>query len=274
MTDSRPISQQALDTFSLIHSLQSNRKTRDQQKAFFIEGVRNFVQVCDHQYTLNNIIYSEKLCTSALARKLVRQRRRAGTPTLSVSPEQFRSISKTERASGVAAIVKQRWGQLNDINHTQGSWLIFDHVRSSGNLGTLIRSAEAFGNTGFIFLGNSIDPYSPDIVRASMAAVFRQTFIRSNNTSLKSWLKKHNHAPIGASPEAQSSFQSINYPQPCFLFLGNERKGLSTVQRHMCSSLVSIPMVGQGDSLNLGVAGSLLLYEVFRSSGMADNYQN
>jgi TrmH family RNA methyltransferase len=253
-------------TLNEIKRLQSDRRYRDARGAFFVEGVRNFVQASDNHFHLFCIIYSEKLLTAPLARKLVRRYRRAGVPTVRVTPEEFRRISQTQRASGVSAIVQQRWSRLKSAgSDTDLCWVILDQVRSPGNFGTLIRTSEAVGGAGFILLNRSVDPYLSVTVRATMGALFRQKFVRTNYQDLHRWLQRHNGSVVGASPDGPMNFHAFSYPRTTLLFLGEERQGLSPQQRSICDHLVRIPMVGQADSLNLGVAGSLLMYELFRA---------
>jgi len=249
-----------------VKKLQQHRHYRDTSGLFYIEGVRNFVQVMDNRFDVATIIYSEKLLTAPLARKLVRQSRREGINTFSVTPEEFRKVSVTERASGVAAIVRQRWVKLEEALPQAGlCWLALDTVRSPGNLGTLIRTSEAVGGAGLIFTNSQTDPFDPDVVRASMGAFFCQRFVRTNFTKLGLWMNRHCCQGIGASPDGSYDFHRFNYPPSSVLFLGEERQGLTQPQRDLCGHLVQIPILGAADSLNLGVAGSLLMYEIYRS---------
>jgi RNA methyltransferase, TrmH family len=249
-----------------IRQLQTDRAYRQSCQSFYVEGVRNFIWANDNQLQISKIVYSEKLLTAPIARKLVRQSRRAGIPCLSITPEQFRHISRTERASGVGAILQQPWAQLSEISPQAGlCWVVLDTVRSPGNLGALIRTSEAFGGSGFILLGERIDPFDPDVVRPSMGAIFRQRFVRSNVRSLRTWVHQQNCMVIGASPDGAMDLHKIQYPPGTLLFLGEEREGLTAIQRDLCQQLVRIPMVGAADSLNLAIAGSLMMYEVYRS---------
>ena len=255
-------------TLTKIKRLQTDQRYRDATGLFFVEGVRNFVQAVDNHFDITLIIYSERLLIVPLARKFVRRLRRNGITTVKVSPEEFRTISHTPRASGVGAIVKQQWANLNTIlPQSNLCWIVLDQVRSDGNLGTLVRTSEAIGGAGFVLLNNSVDPYDPAVIRASMGAVFRQQFIRTNHQKLKRRIKNISYSVIGASPDGAHNFQQFSYPHSVFLMLGEERQGLTEEQREMCDHLVHIPMVGGADSLNLGVAGSLLMYEVYRSRG-------
>ncbi|MEM7554260.1 MAG: RNA methyltransferase [Cyanobacteria bacterium P01_A01_bin.84] len=249
--------------------LQTHRTYRNASQQFYVEGVRNFIRVIDNKFDVSTIIYSEKLLTSAIARMLVRRSRRAGISCLKVTPEQFRYISHTEKASGVGAIVDQPWTKLNDLSLEKGiCWIVLETVRSSGNLGTLIRTSEAFGGGGFILLGNSIDPFDPNVVRASMGSIYNQKFIRTGYSKLHKWLQSHNSTVIGASPDGAIDFHRFDYPSQTLIFLGEERQGLTQQQRDLCQHLVRIPIAPTVDSLNLGIAGSLIVYEVYRKHNL------
>ena len=255
-----------------IRKLQTYRNYRDSTKQFYVEGVRNFIRIVDNKFEISTIIYSEKLLTSVIARKLVRQNRRAGISCLNISPEKFRSISHTEKASGVGAIVRQHWTKLHDISIQEKTcWIILETIRSPGNLGTLIRTSEAFGGAGFIFLGNSIDAFDPNVVRASMGSIYNQKFIRTGYSKLYKWLQNHNCHVIGASPDGAVDFHQFNYPTTTMIFLGEERKGLTQQQRDLCKHLVRIPIARTVDSLNLAVAGSLMMYEIYRIKNLVNS---
>ena len=255
-----------------IRKLQTHRTYRDSTKQFYIEGIRNFIRVVDNKFEISTIIYSEKLLTSVIARKLVRQNRRSGIPCLNVSPEKFRTISHTEKASGVGAIVRQYWTKLHKISVQQRTcWIILETIRSPGNLGTLIRTSEAFGSTGFILLGNNIDPFDPNVVRASLGSIYNQKFIRTGYSKLHKWLQNNNCNVIGASPDGAVDFHQFNYPETTMIFLGEERKGLTQQQRDLCKHLVRIPIASTVDSLNLAVAGSLMMYEIYKTQNLVNS---
>lgn len=254
-------------TLATIERLQHDRGYRDQRGLFFIEGVRNFIQAVDHRFSVDTLLYSEKLLINPLARKPVRRLKRAAVPFARVTPEQFRRVSKTERASGVAAILRQQVQSLDRVKLTDdGCWTALSHVRSLGNFGTLLRTSAATGAAGFILLGDSIDPFDPAVVRASMGSLFNQTLVRTTAEQLRRLVREHNIQVIGASPDGAEDYRQVSYTRPAVLMLGGERKGLTDEQRGMCNRIVRVPMVEGTDSLNVAVAGSLLMYEVFRSS--------
>jgi TrmH family RNA methyltransferase len=246
--------------------LQTDRRFRQLRGEFFVEGVRNIVLLSDNHFVPRTILFSEKLLIAPLARKLVRRWRRAGIPTINLTPENFRRISKTERASGVGAIVGERWQSLEKVEGSDGlCWVLLGVVRSAGNFGTLMRTAMAVGAAGFILLDGQLDPYDPATVRASMGAAFGLRFVRANLATVRQWAAKHQVEVIGASPDGRMDFHDYSFVRTRALLMGEERMGLTTDQRALCRELVRIPMRPGVDSLNLGVAGSLILYEIFRA---------
>jgi RNA methyltransferase, TrmH family len=254
-------------TLAIIERLQRDRSYRDTRGLFFVEGVRNFVEAVDHHFSVNTLLYSEKLLINPLARKIVRRLKRAGVPFARVTPEQFRRVSRTERASGVAAVLHQQVHTLAHIKlGDQQCWTALSHVRSLGNFGMLLRTSAATGAAGFILLGDSIDPFDPAVVRATMGALFKQTLVRTSAEQLQRLVRKHSIPVIGASPDGRVDYNQVSYTRPAVLMLGGERKGLTDEERRICNRIVRIPMVEGIDSLNVAVAGSLLMYQVFRSS--------
>jgi len=254
-------------TLAHIARLQRDRRYRDTHGCFFVEGVRNFVSAVDHGCTVAALLYSERLLTSPIARKLVRQLKREAIPFARVSPEQFRTVSRAERASGVGAVLRQNVHDLARVAPGDGPcWVVLSQVRAHGNFGTLVRTSAAIGGAGFILLGGSIDPFEPVVVRASMGALFRQTFVRASLEELRQWLHQYQLLVVGASPDSAVPYDQVRYTRPTVLVLGEERSGLTEDQRALCRQLVRIPMVAGADSLNLGVAGSLLMYAIMEST--------
>lgn len=259
-----------LDTgpsFSLIRSLIAERRVRATSGCIFVEGVRNFITALDHGWSVQTVVYSERLLIAPVARKWVRRLKRAGTPYCRITPEQFRSISCTERASGVGAILRQKLLDLEQVPvGDRACWMAAGKIRTPGNLGTLIRTAHAAGAAGFFLLGDGADPFHPQAVRASMGAIFGLPLVRTNAANVRRWKLKHDVRVIGASPGGDVLFNRTRYGARVMLMMGDERQGLTAEQLTLCDQLVRIPMHDSLDSLNVAVAGSLLLYEVMRGS--------
>ena len=233
---------------------------RDRLGLTVVEGPGAFVAACDAG-AVRAVIHCPRLLTAAVAAKLVRYRKRDGVPVVKVSPERFRVLSETPRASGVAAIVARRCVSLGDLDPAAGPFrLVLESVRSPGNLGTLFRTAAAFGAAGVVLVGPRVDPFDPAAVRASMGAVFRLDVARVSLAGLRHWKATHRVPLVGTSPAAAERFDRVPFPRPSLIALGDERAGLSPGLLAACDRGVSIPMRAGCDSLNLGVACGLVMH--------------
>jgi RNA methyltransferase, TrmH family len=240
-----------------------NRANRDASGVFVAEGVRFFVQAVESRCSIQKLVIAPDLLVSPVARKHAHRLERGGAQCLRVTAEVFQSLATTDAPQGIAAVVRQDWTTPSGMRPEEGlCWIALSTVQSAGNLGTLIRTADAVGAAGLVFLNSGPDPYEPACVRATMGAVFSLRFVRASLSQLISWKRAHRAALVGTSPGAGIDYQTP-YSDPVVLFLGEERKGMSEDEIRACDLMVRIPMVGTSDSLNLGVAGSLLLYELF-----------
>jgi TrmH family RNA methyltransferase len=256
--DSR--SHPAIKRIRLLH----NRAARDQSGLLYVEGLRFVARAIAHRVPLEALVVCQPLLVHPLGRRLVRQQRRAGLPVLEVTPEVLASIALVDDPQGIGAVIRQRWTPLDQVVPADDTcWVMLETVRSSGNLGTILRTSEAVGGSGLMLLGDAVDPYDPPTVRASMGSLFGQRFVRTSLTDLLLWKQRQPCLLVGAAPSATVDYQAVDYRGPVLLLLGGERKGLSSDLQALCDVVVRIPMSSQTDSLNLSVAASLLLYEAF-----------
>lgn len=246
-----------------------SRRGRDRSGSFWIEGVRNFLQAHAFHASFRSVIVSEVLLRNAVARKLVRQLGAAGVPIARVSPERFRTVSTAAHASGVGAILRQRWKPIVEARADGLCWLVVERIASPGNLGTMVRTAEAVGARGVFFVGPQADPYDPAVIRGSMGGLFSLDYVRTTVAGLASWSRQHNVRLVGLSPEAETLWTEGPIDRPVALVIGEERRGLSEALRRLCETCVRLPMTGSADSLNVGVATGVMLYELVRRRGLS-----
>lgn len=209
---------------------------------------------------------------------LVRSLERTGVPILWTTPAEYRAMSvgaseggeNPASFQGVMLVLRQHWRSLPAVATDDDLWLGVETVRSSGNLGTLLRSAHAAGATGLIVFDRSeagtpkgVDPYEPSAVRASMGSLFAHRMHRTTHREFRRWATDQGVRTIGASGEAAADYRSVSYHGPTVLMLGDERTGLTDGQRGSCNEFAKIPMAGYLDSLNLAMAGTLMLYAAF-----------
>jgi TrmH family RNA methyltransferase len=241
------------------------RKARAQTGLAFVEGIRIVTDAIQHPNDIETLVVAPELLTSAFARELVEAQRQAGIPCLDVSEEVLRSLSQKDGPQGLGAVIRQRWEPLEQARLTDGfCWVALDAVQDPGNLGTILRTCDAVGCAGVMLLGQSTDPYDPEALRASMGAIFSQRLIKTSFDAFAAWKQQHDYRVIGTSDAANREYNTAAYSFPLILLMGSERQGLSPAQQALCDIVVSIPMVGKSDSLNLAVATSVTLYELFR----------
>jgi TrmH family RNA methyltransferase len=243
-----------------------SRPHRDHHKLVFVEGVRFVLAAEQAGCSFHSLITSPRLLRSGAARRSLARLQGLGVPQVRITAEAFRQISGARRASGIAAIVRQRWTPLSQVSDRSGPmWLALRRIDAPGNLGTLLRTAEATRTPGVILLGSRVDPFDPDVVRASMGAVFRLAFVRTTHRALDLWRRRRKSwRLVGATAHGAQIFWRCDLSRPTVLLLGHERSGLTEEERALCDATLCIPMGGRLSSLNVGVAASVLLYEALR----------
>jgi RNA methyltransferase, TrmH family len=240
------------------------RKERQQTGLFFIEGLRIVTEAVQMGAGIEYLVTSPELLVSSFGRELMAAEAVKELTRVEVSPEVFELISLKDGPQGIGAVVRQSWQTLDEINLADGAlWVALDSVADPGNLGTILRTCDAVGANGIILLDNATDPYDPTAIRASMGAVFSQKLAKASTEQFITWVKQNKYALIGASDAAQNDYHLFTFPDPCILLMGSERQGMQKGQQEACDHLVSIPMVGRSDSLNLAVATAVILYEIF-----------
>ncbi len=239
------------------------RKARQESGTFLIEGLRIVAEAVEQVAPVETLIVAPELLKSEFGWELVAAQRKKNVETLEVGVEVFRRLSVKEGPQGLAAVVRQQWHTLDKIHPRAGEvWVALDSVADPGNLGTILRTADAVGARGIILLDQSTDPYDPQAVRGSMGALFTQALVHAEFAQFVAWKQREGTAVIGTSDKAQADYHACRYPDPIVLLMGSERQGLQTHHLELCDAVVSIPMRGGSDSLNLAVATAVVLYEI------------
>ncbi len=240
-----------------------SRSARIQRGVFYAEGNRIVAQAAQSGAEIVKLICAPEIVTSDLARQTLAEMRAANAPIVELTKRAFNQISFRRNPSGMGAIIRGKIARLEQVEMGGLGWVALDGVGNAGNLGAIFRSCDAVGCRGVILLGDTADPYHPDAVRASMGAIFWLKLASASFADFAAWKKTQGHVVIGAAGDAPYSYRAIHYPQPAILLMGSERLGLTPAQQAICDTIVNIPMAGSGDSLNLAVATSLILYEIY-----------
>jgi RNA methyltransferase, TrmH family len=229
-----------------------------------IEGVKLLEEALRSGLHLESVFFSES--ARPLAEKLLPQIS-ARTATLVVPNTLFNSIVPSDAPQGVAALVKLpafASGQLLDRSST-GPLVVAAGLQDPGNLGTMLRSAEAFGAAGIFLTEGTVSPYNSKVLRGSAGSIFRLPFLQISSAELVPLLRAHGVRLLATSSHQGTPLPQISWTLPLAIFIGNEGTGLSReLARQMDESLV-IPQAAHVESLNAGVAASIVLYEAARN---------
>lgn len=248
------------------------KKYRQQEGVFFAEGLRIVLAAVEHGATLDTIVYSRELLTSSLAWDMLAEKQAAGTRCVEVSVGIFRAISDRDNPVGLGAIIAANWMELEMLEVAPDAvFVALVDVSEPGNLGTIIRTIDACGGDGLLLAGQTVDPYHPTAVKASMGTIFSVPICHIENTGmLLNWAATKDLHKIATSARAKDSYKNVIYRFPALLMLGSEGEGLSPDLLAAADVAVSIPMVGSASSLNLAVAGGVLLYELFHQKSQPE----
>ena len=240
------------------------RAERERTGLFYIEGMRFVTQALQHHAKIEYLVVCQDLLIHPYAQRLVHTQKKLGASIVEVSRVTMERISQITDSQGLGAVVHQRWLRLEQVKpRGELCWIAVETIRSPGNLGTILRTSDAVGGAGLMLLGNETDPYDPGTVRATMGALFTQRFVRTSQQELLHWKRRSQYLLTGTSPSASQDYHAVSYRQPTILLMGEERKGLPSTLQTICDLMVSIPMVGESDSLNVAMATGVMLYELF-----------
>jgi RNA methyltransferase, TrmH family len=239
------------------------RKERAESGLFYLEGLRIVGEAVEAGAEIETLLVAPQLLRSEYGLKLAAGQRNAGGVVLEVSAEVFERVALKEGPQGIAAVVRQQWTELGTIDPQAGRpWVALDAVADPGNLGTILRTNDGAGGEGVILLDQATDPYDPTAGRASMGTLFAQKIARASFAEFAAWKRKRGVWLAGTSDAASSDYHHVDYPERIVVMMGSERQGLSTEALSLCDTVVSIPMMGKSDSLNLAAATAVILYEL------------
>lgn len=245
----------------------TQRKYRQAQGLFLVEGLQLLHMALDASATPHEVFYCEEQFAGAEAPALLTRFRHASADLCSVTPRVMESLSEREEPQGIVATFRLLESPLAALTLTGRELVVvLDRLQDPGNLGTLIRTADAVGAQAVILLEPCVDPFDPKTVRGTMGSLFTIPFTRTKNmdeaaTKLKAW----GYRLVGADGQHGGlPWQSQVLVGPVALVLGNEARGLSAEVRPHLDDYVRLPLRGHAESLNVAVAGGALMYEWLR----------
>lgn len=240
------------------------RKVRRETGLFVAEGASVLVTARDHGWRPKTLLYQPEAAEGEIHRQLVKWALQSGAEILEVSEAVLAKVASKENPQSMLAVFQQAWHTLPEPREVKPDavWVALEEIRDPGNLGTIIRTADAVGAGGIILIGTSCDPYSREAVRASMGSIFAVPLAKIDRDGFLSWRQTWPGEVVGTHLAATEDFRAVSYRGPTLLVMGSEGPGLSDALTRACDRLVKIPMAGKLDSLNLAVATALTLYQI------------
>lgn len=240
------------------------RKVRRETGLFVAEGASVLVTARDHNWRPRTLLYQPEAADGDIHRQLVGWAEESGAEILEVSEAVLGKVSSKDNPQSMLAVFPQAWQSPPEAGalSPEAVWVGLEEIRDPGNLGTIIRTADAVGAAGIVLIGTCCDPYAREAVRASMGSIFAVPLVRIDREGFLEWRRNWPGEVVGTHLSAKEDFRAISYRDPTLLLMGSEGPGLSDALAAACDRLVKIPMAGQLDSLNLAVATALTLYQI------------
>jgi TrmH family RNA methyltransferase len=255
------------------------RRQRDSQRLTVIEGVREVKLALRHQVIPQEAFICPSLLNPAESAELEANlqilEQQGKTQVFEVPADVFAKIAYRGETGGLIVVAPYLRLGLTDLPLGKSPFLaVIEDVQKPGNLGAILRSADAAGPDGVIISWHQAtrgtDIHNPNVIRASLGTLFTVPVATAATAELIPWLRQRGIRIVAATPEAQISYTAVDMTGPVALVLGSEAFGLSPAWLTAADEQVAIPMHGVADSLNLSVSAALLLYEVVRQRDQAE----
>ena len=239
------------------------RKNRKKHQQFLLEGMRGIQDMLSEASQIDIILYEKRIASLPGGESLILKWKEAGIKSAQVSENIMKKIAETQTPQGVLAIVDLPGYDFNEIIRDSHYVLLLDEIQDPGNMGTLIRSAEAAGFDAVIMTPGCTDPFSTKCIRAATGAVLHIPVFELKSTE-EAWekLRQNQYRILGAALEDGKAYTMETYEPPLVLIIGNEARGINSTLQAQMDGAITIPMKGKTQSLNAAIAGSVLMFHV------------
>jgi TrmH family RNA methyltransferase len=241
-------------------------KNRKASGLFVAEGLKLVADAAEAGWTVRTLAYAAAVRGQPLVARLARETHARGGTVIEASEAVLAKISRRDNPQTVIGVFEQRLTPLSALKPKPSDvWVALEGIRDPGNLGTIVRTADAVGAAGIILIGETVDPFSTEAVRATMGSVFAVPLIRASRAD---FVKFTTHWPgtiAGTHLAGMVDYREGEYHRPTLLLMGTEQSGLTAETAATANLLVKIPMAGKADSLNLAVATAVMLFEIRRT---------
>ncbi|MDR3511083.1 MAG: RNA methyltransferase [Caulobacteraceae bacterium] len=237
------------------------RKEREESGLFLAEGLKLIGEALEIGHTPRILMFGPEARTLPFLVRVAGATEAAGGEVIEVTRDILEKVSRRENPQMVIAVFAQRFGELAALDpRSADCWVALQAVRDPGNLGTIVRTADAAGCGGVILVGDCCDPYSVEAVRATMGSIFAVPLFKATVAEFIAWRASWPGSVVGTLLTASVDHRAADYRRPTLILMGNEQAGLPPELAATCDVNVKIPMRGRADSLNLAVATGIMIY--------------
>lgn len=244
----------------------SSKKDREETGTFMAEGLKLVIDALELGWNIRTLVYAKEAKSKPLVEKAALKTVATGGLVLEVTEKVLSSITRRDNPQMVVGIFDQQWRSLRDVcPESNQTYIALDRVRDPGNLGTVIRTADAAGASGVILVGDCTDPFSLETVRATMGSVFATPVTKCTVNEFLSWKKSAGVSVVATHLAGSVDYRTIDYKKkPVVILMGNEQSGLPDALASKADQVARIPQEGRADSLNLAIASAIMIYEARR----------
>ena len=237
------------------------RKERDETGLCVAEGLKNVAEGVELGHAPRILMYGKEAAAHPLLKRALQATLAARGEPIEVTQDILAKVSRRDNPQAVVGVFAQTFRPLNEIDPAAAPCFVALHrVRDPGNLGTIVRTADAAGCGGVVLVGECCDPYSVEAVRATMGSIFAVPLTRASEAEFAAWRATWPGSVVGTLLSAAVDHRAADYRKPAMVLMGNEQQGLPPDMAALCDVAVKIPMRGRADSLNLSVATGIMIY--------------
>jgi RNA methyltransferase, TrmH family len=246
--------------------LLEKKRHREETNSFIAEGMKLIIDAIDSGWTLKTLLFAASHRENDNVKNLATRAVTGGADVLIVPEKVLGTITRRDNPQMVVGIFERQLLDASDIKpEAEDVWIALDRIRDPGNLGTIMRTADAVGAKGIILVGETTDPFATETVRATMGSIFAIPVTRLGEAEFIDFAKNWNGFVVGTHLAGSVDYRAPQYSgRPTLLIMGNEQSGMPPPLVDVCEQLIRIPQVGRADSLNLAIATGVCLYEVRR----------
>lgn len=243
-------------------------KEREKQKLFVTEGLREICFVLKSGYEVNNIAYNPDSISFYELTEYLKDFDTSKIEFSEVSRTVFEKISYRDGTFNAVSLCVQKHIQLDSLKNINNSlFIVLESVEKPGNLGAILRTADAANVSGVIICDAQTDIYNPNVVRSSLGCLFTVPVVVCSSEAAINWLKNNNIKIFSAIVSSSKKYTDCDFTNPSAIILGSEAKGLSEIWKKNSNENIHIPMMGKVDSINVSVATAIIVYEALRQKG-------